>query len=96
MLPTFPAKAGVPTNVHPKAKKQSTDNTLNNVEKSAHDESNVEDVVFKTLSSGDLKLKVAENVNKASKSNLIEVYITGSFCNGKTHKSHWVVVYRDI
>jgi hypothetical protein len=39
--------AGVPTNVHPKAKKQSSDNTLNNVKKSAHNESNVEVVMFK-------------------------------------------------
>jgi hypothetical protein len=34
--------ADVPTNVHPKAMKQSSDNTLNNVKKSAHNESNVE------------------------------------------------------
>ncbi len=39
--------AGVPTNVHPKAKKQSSDNTLNNVKKSAHNKSNVEDTLFK-------------------------------------------------
>jgi hypothetical protein len=55
--------AGVPTNVHPKAKKQSSDNTFNNVKKSAHNESNVEDVMFEKLFSGDLKLKVAKNVN---------------------------------
>ncbi len=87
--------AGVPTNVHPKAKKQSSDNTLNNVKKSALNESNVENVMFKNLYSGDLKLKVAENVNKSSKSNSIGVYITGPFCNCKKHKSHWVVVYGD-
>jgi hypothetical protein len=67
--------AGVSTNVHPKAKKQSSDNTLNNVKKSAHNENNVEDVMFKNLFSGDLKLKIAENVNKSSKSNIIGVYI---------------------
>ena len=78
--------AGVSTNVHPKAKKQSSDNTLNNVKKSAHNESNVEDVMFKNLFSGDLKLKVAENVNKSSKTNSIGVYITGPFCNSKTGK----------
>jgi hypothetical protein len=42
-----------------------------------------------------LKLKVAENVNKSSKSNSIGVYITGPFCNGKMHKSPWIVVYVD-
>jgi hypothetical protein len=67
------SKAGVPTNVYPKAKNQSSDNTLNNVKKSAHNESNVEDVVFKKLLSGDLKLKVAENVNKSYKSNSIGI-----------------------
>ncbi len=58
--------AGVSTNVHPKAKKQSSDNTLKNVKKSAHNESNVEDVMFKNIFCGGLKLKVAENVNKSS------------------------------
>ena len=51
--------------------------------------------MFKNLFSGDLKLKVAENVNKSSKTNSIGVYITGPFCNSKTCKSHWVVVYGD-
>jgi hypothetical protein len=45
--------AGLSTNVHPKAKKQSSDNTLNNDKKSAHNESNVEDVMFKNFFSGD-------------------------------------------
>jgi hypothetical protein len=66
-------------NVHPKAMKQSSDNTLNNIKKSTHNESNVEDVMFKIFFNGDLKLKVAENVNKSSKSNSIGVYITGPF-----------------
>jgi hypothetical protein len=65
------------------------------VKKGAHNESNVEDAIFKNLFSGDLKLIVAENVNKSSKSNSIGFYITGPFCNGKTRKSHWVVVYGD-
>jgi hypothetical protein len=50
--------------------------------------------MFKNLFSGNLKLKVAENVNKSSKTNSI-VVITGPFCNSKTCKSHWVVVYGD-
>jgi hypothetical protein len=87
--------AGVSTNVHPKAKKQSSDNTLNNAKKSAHTASNVEDVMFKNLFSGDLKLKVAENVNKSFKSKSTGGYITGPFCNSKTCKSCWVMVYGD-
>jgi hypothetical protein len=51
--------------------------------------------MFKNLFSGDLKLKVAENVNKSSKSNSTGVYIARPFCNSKTRKSHWVVVYGD-
>ncbi len=71
--------ASVSTNIHPKAKKQSSDNTLKYAKKSAHNQGNVEDVMFKNLFSGDLKLKVAENVNKSSKTNSIGVYITGPF-----------------
>ncbi len=82
--------ASVSTNVHPKAKKQSSDNILKYAKKSAHNQGNVEDVMFKNLFSGDLKLKIAENVNKSSKTNSIGVYITGTFCNSITPKSHWV------
>ncbi len=87
--------ASVSTNVHPKAKKQSSNNTLKYAKQSAHNEGNVKDVMFKNLFSGDLKLKVPQNVNKSSKSNSIWVYITWPFCNSKTRKSHWVVVYGD-
>ncbi len=87
--------ASVSTNIHQKAKKQSSNNTLKYAKKSAHNKGNVEDVMFKNLFSGDSKLKVAENVNKSPKTNSIGVYITGPFCNNKTHKSHWVVVYGD-
>jgi hypothetical protein len=72
--------ASVSTNVHSKAKKQSSDNTLKYAKKSAHNQGNVEDVMFKNLFSGDLKLKIAENVNKSSKTNSIGVYNTGLFC----------------
>ncbi len=87
--------ACVSTNVHPKANKQSSDNTIRHAKKSAHNQGNVEDVMFKNLFRGDLKLKVAENVNKSSKTNSIGVYITGPFCSSKTRTSHWVVVYGD-
>jgi hypothetical protein len=39
--------ASVSTNVHPKAKKQSSDNTYKYIKKSAHNQGNVEDVMFK-------------------------------------------------
>ncbi len=87
--------ASVSTNVHTTAKKQSSDNTLKYTKKITHNQGNVEEVLFKNLFSGDLKLKVAENVNKSSKTNSIEVYITGPFHNSKTCKSHWVAVCGD-
>jgi hypothetical protein len=87
--------ACVSTNVHPKTKKQSSDNTLKYAKKSAHNHGNVEDVMFKNIFSGNLKLKVSENVNKSSKTNSIGVCITGPFCNSETHKSQWVVIYGD-
>jgi hypothetical protein len=37
--------------------------------------------------------KLAEN--NTFKSNSIYIHITGPFCNKKTGKSHWVVVYGD-
>ncbi len=51
--------------------------------------------MFMILFMGDLKLKVAENVNKSSTTNSFEVYITGPFCKSKTCKSHWVLVHGD-
>ncbi len=62
--------ASVSTNVHPKAKKQSSDNTLKYAKKIAHNPGNVENVMFKNLFSGDLKLKVAENVNHPKQTQL--------------------------
>ncbi len=51
--------------------------------------------MFKNLFSRALRLKDAENVIKSTKTNSIGVYITRPFCNSKTRKSHWVVVYGD-
>jgi hypothetical protein len=45
--------ASVSTNIHPKAKKQSSDNTLKYTKKSAHNQGNVEDVMLKNSFSGD-------------------------------------------
>jgi hypothetical protein len=43
--------------------------------------------MFKNLFSGDLKLKVAEKVDKLSKTNSNGVYITGPLCKVKHAKS---------
>ncbi len=51
--------------------------------------------MFNNLFNGDLKQEVAENVKKMTNSNSVPIYITGPFCNGKTCKSYWVVVYGD-
>ncbi len=72
-------------NDKPKAKKQSNGHTLKSAKKSAQfNKSNVDDDMLKNLFTGNLKLEVAENVMKLSKSNSVKVYITGLFCNGKT------------
>jgi hypothetical protein len=63
--------------------------------KKQHSKSNIEDEIFKKLFGGDLKLKVAKNIYKSSKSNPVEVYVIGHFHNCKSGKSHWVVVYGD-
>jgi hypothetical protein len=78
--------ASVSTNVHPKAKKQSSDNTLKYSKKSAHNEGNVEDVMFKNIFSGDLKLKVAENVKKSSKTAQLGFISQGLFTTVKHTK----------
>jgi hypothetical protein len=56
--------------------------------------SSIEDEnVVKSICGGDLRKKLAER--NTIKSNLIDIHITGPFCNKKTGKSHWVVVYGD-
>jgi hypothetical protein len=56
--------------------------------------SNSEDEnVFKSLCGDNLRKNIAKN--NTFKSNLVDIHITGPFCNKKTGKSHWVVVYGD-
>jgi hypothetical protein len=56
--------------------------------------SNSEDEnVLKSIFGGDLRKKLAES--NTFKSNSFDIHITGPFCNKKTGKSHWVVVYGD-
>jgi hypothetical protein len=60
-----------------------------------HNKSNVPDITFNDLFSGDLKQEVAENVKKMTNLNKVPIYITGPFRNDKTCKSYWVVIYGD-
>jgi hypothetical protein len=62
------------------------------VEKTVKSNSKDENV-FKSISDANLRKKNAEN--NTFKSNLVDIHITGPFCNKKTGKSHWVVVYGD-
>lgn len=45
------------------------------------------------LCGGNFKEELASNINKSAKSNMLDVYVTGPFINGKTGKSHYVVVF---
>ncbi len=49
--------------------------------------------VFKSTCGSNLRKKIAES--NTFKSNLVEIHFTGQFCNKKTGKSHWVIVYGD-
>ena len=60
-----------------------------------HNKSNLPDITFSNLFSGDLKQEVAENVKKMTNLNEVPIYIMGPFRNGKTCKSYWVVIYGD-
>jgi hypothetical protein len=51
--------------------------------------------IFASINGDDLKKEVAKNVKLAMKSNTIDIFITGPFCNAKTGKSTWAVVFGD-
>lgn len=51
-----------------------------------------DDDVF-DLCGGNFKEELSTNISKSLKSNLLDVYVTGPFLNGKTGKSHYVVVF---
>ena len=61
--------------------------------KKQHSKCNIEDDIIMKFFGGDLKLKVAKNIYKSSKSNPVKVSAIGPFYNSKSGKSHWVVVY---
>jgi hypothetical protein len=45
------------------------------------------------LCGGNFTEDLASNISKSTKSNMLDVYVTGPFINGKTGKSHYVVVF---
>jgi hypothetical protein len=51
--------------------------------------------IFDSICGNDLKKEVAKNVKSSMKTDTIDIFITGPFCNAKTGKSYWIVVYGD-
>jgi hypothetical protein len=45
------------------------------------------------LCGGNFKEELSSNISKFIKSNLLDVYVTGPFNNGKSGKSHFVVIF---
>ena len=45
------------------------------------------------LCGGNFKEELSSNISKSIKSNLLDVYVTGPFINGKTGKTHFVVIF---
>jgi hypothetical protein len=51
--------------------------------------------IFNTICGNDLKKVVAKNVKLSMKTDTVDIFITGSFCNAKTGKSYWIIVCGD-
>ncbi len=59
-------------------------------------DNNDEDVsIFNYICGNFLKKKVAKNVKSSMKTDIVDIFITGSFRNAKTGKSYWIVVCGD-
>ncbi len=59
-------------------------------------DNNYEDAsIFDSICGNDFKKDVAKNVKSSMKSDSIDIFITGPFCNEKTCRSYWIVVYGD-
>ncbi len=48
--------------------------------------------IFNSICGNDLKKEVAKNDKLSMKTDTVEIFITGSFCNAKTGKSYWIIV----
>ena len=51
--------------------------------------------IFASLNTDNLKTEVAKNVRSSMKTDTVDLFITGPFCNGNTSKSSWVAVFGD-
>jgi hypothetical protein len=51
--------------------------------------------IFDTICGNDLKKEVAKNVKLSMKTDTVDIFITGPFCNAKTGKSYQIIVCRD-
>jgi hypothetical protein len=51
--------------------------------------------IFDSICGNDLKKEVTNNVKLLMKSDSVDIFITGPFCNEKNGKSNWIVVYGD-
>jgi hypothetical protein len=51
--------------------------------------------IFDSICGNDLKKEVAKNVKSSMKTDIVDTFITGPFCNAKTGKCFWIVVYGD-
>jgi hypothetical protein len=78
--------------VHKKAneKKVNTTASYNPFENIDNDGS-----IFASINGDDLKKEVAKNVKSAMKTDTVDIFITGPFCNAKAGKSSWVAVFGD-
>jgi hypothetical protein len=65
-------------------------NTTNKFKNSDKDAS-----IFNTICGNDLKKEVAKNVNLSLKTDTVDIFTTGPFCNAKSGKSYWIIVCRD-
>ncbi len=51
--------------------------------------------IFNSICGNFLKKEVAKNVKSSLKTDIVDIFITGSFRNAKTGKSYWIVVCGD-
>jgi hypothetical protein len=59
-------------------------------------ENSVKDAsIFNAICGNDLKKEVAKNVMLSMKTDTVDIFITGPFCNAKTGKSYWIIVCGD-
>ncbi len=59
------------------------------------DNNNEDASIFDSILGNDLKKEVAKNVKLSMKTDTVDIFITGPFCNAKTGKSYCSVVYGD-